>query len=267
MRRLAPTCAAALLCGCALPVVSAGTFLPAGDLQKGQVHASISMEMGRVLAGPSDVNQTKQGPQTQQWEVSTWFASDASVRYGLANSVALEVQLKLTNPVSPFVPELVGGAAGARVRILDRKGDSGLAIELGARGVFVAVDQDLRRTKGPASAPDVQLDRWSYRAIGFEAPLIATWRFNKLFAMTGSPFLRAYWIRATHSVQSTQALTETDRLDWTPVLSSGLGISAALSLGPLDVAPGVAVELATRPGPGQATQLLFEPGLSVGMRF
>ena len=41
--------AALLLCaGCALPVVSAGTFLPAGDLRPGEVHASVSMEAGRV---------------------------------------------------------------------------------------------------------------------------------------------------------------------------------------------------------------------------
>ena len=48
---------AALLCSaCALPVVSAGTFLPAGDLESGDVHASISLETGRVLAGPSDIH-------------------------------------------------------------------------------------------------------------------------------------------------------------------------------------------------------------------
>ena len=41
----------------------------------------------------------------------------------------------------------------------------------------------------------------------------------------------------------------------------------ALELGPVQIAPGIAVELATRPGIGQPTQLLFEPGLSVGTKF
>ncbi|HYZ88698.1 MAG TPA: hypothetical protein VE620_05330, partial [Myxococcales bacterium] len=69
MKALLP--ALALSAGCALPVVSAGTFLPAGDLQKGQVQASLSMEVGRVLAGPSDVPSNTGAPDTSKWEVLT----------------------------------------------------------------------------------------------------------------------------------------------------------------------------------------------------
>jgi hypothetical protein len=267
-RALASLCALSCAAGCALPVVSAGTFLPAGDLKKGQLHASVSMEMGRVLAGPSDVDQKPQSPQTQQWEVATWVASDASVRYGLTDRLALEAQLKLTNPIFPrFVPEVVGGAVGARLRIIDRAGDRGLAVELGGRAVGVAVNQNLERSTGSQTQPVVQVDRWLYRALGAEIPLIATFRFNPLVALTASPFLRAYWIRATHSVESNQATTDVQRLDWTPVLSSGVGLSCSLLIGPVELAPGVAVELATRPGAGQNTQFLFEPGLSVGTKF
>jgi hypothetical protein len=56
-------------------------------------------------------------------------------------------------------------------------------------------------------------------------------------------------------------------LQWSPVLSGGLGAAVAFDLGPVQLSPGVALELATRPGPGAATHLLFEPGLSVGTRF
>jgi hypothetical protein len=244
-------------------VVSAGTFLPAGDLQQGQTHVSASLEMGRVLAGPSDVDRRSPAPQTSQWEVGTWVASDVSVRYGVTPGLALEAQVKLTNPITPFAPELVGGALGMRARLLGHQGDRGAALEVGFRAVGVFVNQDLRQYRGQ----DTQTDEWRYRALGVEAPLVGTFRFNRLFALTASPFLRAYYIRAVHTVIGSGSLNETNRLDWTPVLSSGMGLSAALQLGPLEIAPGVAVELATRPGPNQATTVLFEPGLSVGTRF
>ena len=78
-------------CGCALPVVSAGTFLPAGDLGKGDLHASISLETGRVLAGPSDVRDLPQTPpEAQQYEVSTWVASDVTVRWQATSRLALK---------------------------------------------------------------------------------------------------------------------------------------------------------------------------------
>src|SRR5439155_4078622 len=111
--------ALALCAGCALPVVSAGTFLPAGDLQKGQVQASLSMEVGRVLAGPSDVPSNAVAPDTSKWEVLTWVASDASIRWQVLYHLTLEAQLKLTNPIAPFVPNVAGAALGARLRLYD----------------------------------------------------------------------------------------------------------------------------------------------------
>jgi|GEM_PF-1485075 len=258
---------AALLSGCALPVVSAGTFLPAGDLEKGQVHVSASVELGRVLASPSDVVQGPSAPQpppqqTQQWEVSTWIASDASVRWQASRRVALELQIKLSNPVVPFVPELVGGALGARVRIFERPREGGLALEAGARLVGLGVEETLNQS----AYGRTQTDRWSYRAVGLEAPLIATYRINPLFALTAAPFLRIYWIRAWHSV-ITPASESRSQLQWTPVIAGGLGGSAALDLGPVEIAPGAAVELVRKPGLSAVTKLIFEPGLSVGTRF
>lgn len=249
--------------GCALPVVTAGTFLPAGDLRPGEFHASVSLEAGRVLAGPSDVHDRPSTPsEAQPWEVSTWFASDASLRWQAFDRVALEAQIKLTNPIVPFTPALVGGSVGGRVRLLKRPAAGGLAIEVGARLVGVAVEQRIDRSQDGRS----QTDRWSYRAFGLEMPLVTTWRVNPLFAVTGAPFLRAYFIRAWHTTQV--GLTETQNaLQWSPVLSGGLGVSAALTLGPVEVAPGVAIELATRPGPTAPTHFLFEPGLSIGTRF
>src|SRR5207249_4126756 len=209
--------------GCALPVVTAGTFLPAGDLKKGDVHASVSFEAGRVLAGPADVNdRPSTPPEAQQWEVSTWFASDASVRWQVLQPLSLEVQVKLTNPIVPFAPTLVGGAVGARLRLRERPGEEGVAIELAARAVGVAVEQRIDRTENGRS----QTDHWSYRAGGFELPLIATWRINPLFAATISPFARLYFIRAWHTIEV--GLTEQQAiLQWQPILSGGLGFSAA----------------------------------------
>ncbi len=255
------------LSGCALPVVSAGTFLPAGDLKKGELQAGASMEVGRVLAGPRDVTPTNQSPQIQQWEVSTWIAADGSLRYAPADDVVLELQLKGTNPITPFVPELVGAAVGARVRLLDRKAERGLAVEVGGRLVGVLVDQQLQHTIQNGATPTVQIDEWSYRAFGLELPLVATWRLNEHFALTGSPFLRAYWIRVFHKVITDGSETVANRLDWTPVLSSGVGLAAALDFGQFEISPGVAVEAATRPGPGQPTQVLFEPGVSLGFKW
>lgn len=250
--------------GCAVPVISAGTFLPAGDLKRHELHVSASMEMGRVLAGPTDVDGIDtSSPQTERFEVSTWLATDLSARYGIADRVALEAQVKLTNPISPFEPNLVGGAAGARIRIVDRKEDVGTAVELGLRAVGISVDQELHAGSGTNTRTDI----WRYRAVGAEVPLIASYRVNPLFAVTVSPFLRAYWIRVTHTIESTVTQPELRRLEWTPVLTAGIGLSGALQIGPLEIAPGMAVELATRPGIGQRTQLLFEPGLSIGTRF
>lgn len=260
MRTLAA--AAVLACAsCALPVVSAGTFLPAGDLARGDLHASISMEVGRVLAGPSDVHDLPATPpEAQKWEVSTWVASDASLRWQALSRLSFELQAKLTNPIVPFTPSLVGGAAGARLLVLQRGEGRGLAIELGGRAVWVSASQRIDRSKDGRS----QTDFWEYRAFGFELPLIASYRVNPLFAVTASPFLRAYWIRAWHNVGPGVSQSV---LQWSPVLSGGLGAAVAFDLGPVQLSPGVALELATRPGPGAATHLLFEPGLSVGTRF
>ncbi len=250
------------LSGCALPVVSAGTFLPAGDLEKGQLHASVSIEAGRVLAGPSDVGDVPPAvPGTRQWEVSTWFASDASLRWQALRRLSLEAQVKLSNPIAPFTPAFVGGSLGARFRLTERHSGELLSVEIGVRAVYVGVMEELSRTHGGTT----QIDRWNYRALGAEVPLIATWRINPLFAVTASPFLRAYWIRAWHTTVAAEQSTHV--LEWTPVLSGGLGLSAALDLGPIEIAPGVALELATRPGPNAPTHFLFEPGLSVGYRW
>ena len=51
------------------------------------------------------------------------------------------------------------------------------------------------------------------------------------------------------------------------MLAAGFGASVAMELGPLQVAPGCALELATRAGPTSPTKLLVEPGVSVGVRF
>ena len=250
-------------CGCALPVVSAGTFLPAGDLGKGDLHASISLETGRVLAGPSDVRDLPQTPpEAQQYEVSTWVASDVTLRWQATSRLALEGQLKLTNPVVPFTPMLVGGAVGTRVRLRELPAGGGLAIEIGARAVGVTAEQRIDRSADGRSQTDV----WNYRALGLEVPLIATYRVNSLFAVTASPFLRAYWIRAWHD-KVVGLTTSTSVLQWSPVLSAGLGAAAAFDIGPVQLSPGAAIELATRPGPNTATHFLFEPGIAVGTRF
>ena len=261
MRR-ASALAALALAGCALPVVSAGTFLPAGDLEKGQLHASVSLEAGRVLAGPSDVGDVPPAvPGSRQWEVSTWVASDLSLRWQPLRRFSLEAQLKLSNPVVPFEPAFVGGSLGGRFRLTERRTGDWLSVEIGARAVYVGVQEELTRTHDGTT----QVDRWNYRALGVEVPLVATWRVNSLFAVTASPFLRAYWIRAWHT---RVAAVQTARvLEWTPVLSGGLGLAAAFDLGPLEISPGVALELATHPGPNAPTHLLFEPGLSIGHRW
>jgi hypothetical protein len=260
--------ALALSAGCALPVVSAGTFLPAGDLQKGQVHVSLSMEAGRVLAGPGDVA-ARDGvdktvaPETSKWEVLTWVASDASIRWQVLQHLAFEAQLKLSNPISPFTPAFVGGAIGARLRLYDLQQGEGLAFEIGTRFVGVGVEQELVRTQDGRT----QTDLWKYRAFGVEVPFIATYRVSPELALTGSPFLRMYWIRAWHETFQADGTETLTRLQWTPVLAAGLGASIAMDFGVVQVAPGCALELATRAGLSAPTKLLVEPGISVGVRF
>ncbi len=265
MKPLLP--ALALCAGCALPVVSAGTFLPAGDLQKGQMQASLSMEAGRVLAGPSDVrvpNSTvAAAPETSKWEVLTWVTSDASLRWQVLYHLTFEAQLKLSNPIDPFVPALVGGSLGARLRLYDLQEGEGLAFEIGTRFVGVGVEEELVRTQDGRT----QTDRWNYRAFGIEVPFIATYRVSRGLALTGSPFLRLYWIRAWHETIKPDGTETLDRLQWTPVLSAGLGASIAMDFGVVQVAPGCALEVATRAGPKAPTKLIVEPGLSVGVRF
>jgi len=255
----------ALLCsGCALPAVSAGTFLPAGDLAAGDVHVSLSLEAGRVLAGPSDVGDLKGGtpPPAQQYEASTWVSSDLSLRWQASDRVTLEGQLKLTNPVMPFTPMVVGGAVGARVRLRHIPPTGGFALEIGGRLVGIAAEQRIDRSSDIYSQTDV----WNYRSLGIEMPLIATYRVNPIFAVTASPFLRAYWIRAWHDVIVGLTTTRTS-LAWSPVLSAGLGLAAAVDVGPVQLSPGAAVELVTKPGPDHATHFIFEPGIAVGTRF
>ncbi|HET9754173.1 MAG TPA: hypothetical protein VFP52_14465 [Myxococcales bacterium] len=260
-----------LLCsGCALPVVSAGTFLPAGDLEPGQFHASASLEAGRVLAGPADVRDLPATPpDAQQYDVSTWVASDASLRYQASKVIAVEGQLKLTDPVVPFTPALVGGAVGMRVRLQERPAAGGVALEVGFRAVGVSVQQRIERS----ASGRTQTDTWDYRALGVEVPLVATYRVNALFAVTASPFVRAYWIRAFHTITlfqppQTEPITRSQAaLQWSPVLSGGLGTAAAFDLGPVELSPGIAVELVTKPGPSAVTHFIFEPGISVGARF
>jgi hypothetical protein len=251
-------------CGCALPVVSAGTFLPAGDLDPGDVHASISLESGRVLAGPSDIpDLPATPPQAQQYNVSTWVASDVSVRWQLTSKVAVEGQLKLTNPVVPFTPTLAGAALGTRVRLRERSPGGGLAVELGARAVGVGAAERIERSNGGFT----WIDTWNYRALGVEVPLVTSYRVNPLLAVTAAPFLRAYWIRAWHDQTVGLITAPAGKLQWSPVLSAGLGAAAAFDLGPVQLSPGAAIELATKPGPNAATHFLFEPGVSVGTRF
>jgi len=256
--------ALSLLCSaCALPVVSAGTFLPAGDLEKGDVHASISLESGRVLAGPSDVRDLPATPpEAEQYEVSTWVASDISLRWQAASRLTLEGQLKLTNPVVPFTPMPVGGSLGMRYRLVQRGAGGGASLEIGLRAVGVTAEQRIDRTASGRSQTDI----WNYRSIGAELPLIGTYRVNPLFAITASPFLRAYWIRVWHDMIADGQTTRAE-LQWSPVLSAGLGFAAAFDLGPVQLSPGAAIELATKPGPDQRTHFLFEPGVTVGTRF
>jgi hypothetical protein len=259
-------CAAALGAGCALPVVSANTFQPAGDFKRGDLRANVSLEVGRVLAAPSDVetDPSKVPPGAAKWEVDTWVASDLSVQWAPFDFLQLEGQLKLTNPVEPFTAEPVGGALGARVRLWSRDGGTGWAVEAAPRFVAVGVSQELTQTSGSAS----QTDKWTWRALGAELPLVVTDRLSPLLAITASPFVRTYWIRGWHDVSTAAGSVTTTRLAWTPVFTAGLGASIALQLGPVEIAPACAVELATRPGVNnQGRQLIVEPGLSLGFTF
>jgi hypothetical protein len=250
---------------CALPVVSANSFLPAGDLNRGDFRASASLEVGRVLSTPSDLDLTAGSTPVpaQKWVTDTWVASDISLDWAPSDRVLLEAQLKLTNPIDPFTIDGVGGAIGARVRLLKRDGDRGLSIELGPRFVGVRAEEEVTQTSGTRS----QTDRWTYRALGAELPVVVTWRLRRELALSASPFVRGYLIRAWHDVIASDATTQTSRLQWTPVISGGLGLSVAIDFGPLELSPGVALELATRAGPSAPQQLLVEPGLAVGYRW
>ena len=260
-----------LACGCALPVVSANTFLPAGDLKKGDLRASASLEVGRVLASPVDVeiDPAKVPARAAKWNVSTWIASDLSVLWAPADWVAVEAQLKISNPIDPFTPVPVGGALGARVRLLGRGGRAtGWAVELGPRLVGVRATEECVTTSANTCTAEQGIglqqrtDRWTFRALGAELPLVISDRLSPLLALTVSPFLRGYFVRAWHDVFTSDGQARSTRLEWTPVLSAGLGGSVAMQFGPLEIAPGLAFELVTRPGLGATRQLIVEPGVA-----
>ena len=263
--------ALALAAGCALPVVSANTFLPAGDLKSGDLRASASLEVGRVLASPVDVelDPTKVPQRAAKWGVSTWVASDVSLLWAPADWVAFEAQLKISNPIDPFTPVPVGGAVGARVRLIGRGGKAaGWAVELGPRLVGVRVTEECVTTSAttctvePGVGLQQRTDRWTWRALGAELPLVITDRLSPMLALTVSPFVRGYYLRAWHDVINDDGSGSTTRLQWTPVFSAGLGGSVAMQLGPVEIAPGFALELVTRPGPGASLQLIVEPGVA-----
>jgi hypothetical protein len=259
--------AAAVPPGCALPVVSANTFQPAGDTRRGELRATLALEMGRVLVSPADVelDPAKVPADAARWEVSTWIAGGVGAVWAPTDQIALQAQLLLTNPIDPFVPEPVGGAVAARLRLLDRPGGPdgprGWAIELGPRLVGLGVSQDLVQTAGSLQ----QIDRWTYQAYGLELPVIVTDRISPQLALTAAPFLRSYVVRAWHDLVTGAGHTTTSRLQWTPTLSAGISVSAALQLGSISLVPGVTLELASRPGVGAPKQLLFEPGLSMAV--
>jgi len=266
-RALAPLCCALAASACALPVVSANSFLPAGDLNRGDFRASASLEVGRVLSSPADfalAGTTSPTPApAQRYVVDTWIASDVSFDWAPSDWIVLEAQLKLSNPIVPFTVDAVGGAFGARVRLLRRTGDSGFALELGPRWVGVRAEEEVTQTSGTRA----QTDRWTYRSLGAELPLVCTYRLRPELAFTFAPFVRGYYIRAWHDVIASDAATVTTRLDWTPVVSGGLGFSVALDFGRLEISPAFAAELATRASANASRQLLFEPGLAVGYRW
>ncbi len=251
--------------GCSLPVVSANNFLPAGDLRAGDFRASASMEAGRVLASPADLDLTQGSTPApaDKYLVETWFASDLSLDWAPADWITLEAQAKLTNPIDPFAVDGVGGALGARFRLLARPGGQGWALELGPRLVGVRAQEEVTQTSGTVS----QTDRFTYRALGAELPLVVSYRLRPELAFTLSPFARGYLVRAWHDVISSDAPTVTSRLIWTPVISGGLGLSVAFDFDRLELSPALALELATRAGPNAPRELLFEPGLAVGYRF
>jgi len=249
----------------AIPEVTENRKIPADDLNSGDVRASVSLEAGRVLATPSDLDLTQGSTPVpaEKWQVDTWIASDLSFDWAPTDRVTLEAQLKLTNPIDPFTLDAIGGAFGARVRLWKRTGGTGFSLELGPRFVGVRAEQEVTQVSGTRS----QTDRWTYRALGMELPLVATYRLRPELALTLSPFFRTYLIRAWHDVISDDAATVTTRLQWTPVISGGLGASIAIDFGKLELSPALALELATRAGPDAPRQLLFEPGLAVGYRF
>jgi hypothetical protein len=142
-----------------------------------------------------------------------------------------------------------------------RRALSAVAAILGPRLVGLRVTEELVQTAGTLT----QTDRWTYRALGGELPLVITDRLSPALALTVSPFLRAYYLRAWHDLIANDGKTTTTRLQWTLVAAAGLGVSAAMKLGPVEIAPSLAVELGTRPGPNASTQVLFEPGVSFGV--
>ncbi|MBS2025894.1 MAG: hypothetical protein JST92_26130, partial [Deltaproteobacteria bacterium] len=221
--------------------------------------------VGHVLTTPSDTEiGTPKIPQAaQKWQISEWIASDVTVRYGLFDRLQVEGQLKLTNPVDPFTPELIGGAFGARVLLLKPAEPGRFALEIGGRFVGVRASQEVTQTSGTRS----QTDDWTYRALGFEVPLIASLKVHPLVTLTGAPFARAYFIRAWHDTVAFDGTVSHERLEWTPVLTGGAGFSAQILMGPVEISPAVAFELATRPGNNAPTQLLIEPGVNLGMRW
>lgn len=250
---------------CALPVVSAGSYLPAGDVKARDLHASASLEVGRVLATPADVSSpgAVAPPDALKWQVSTWAATDLSLRYGLTDRIALEGQLKLSHPIDPFLLVPVGGSLAARIRLIDF-GVSPVAVELGPRVVGIRTSQQLTQR---ISETQQQEDRWVYRAFGFELPAVVTWRLSPLVALTWAPFARAYSVRVWRDTTTASGLQLPAFFERSVVWSYGAAVSFALDVGGVQLAPGLAMERTDRPGRDAGTVWLLQPGVSFGSKF
>jgi hypothetical protein len=236
-----------LASGCIPMVVGNNTFRPAGEIRDGSGGFAVSAELAPLmgLAGASE-------PDTNEGDIVVWPAADISFQHGFSDRLELGGQLKWASIFPVLIPLPVGLGANARYNFL-RQEEDGISMDglLNLHGLST----EMAVSSGSNES--------TYKNLAFGGMLGAAFshRAASFFAITGAPFLRAYYLGGT-TIGSDGAQQTTRYL----VYGMGASVSLELKGGPFVFAPAMGVELVgstSRPG----LVLVPTPGLSVGGRW
>jgi len=209
------------------------------------------------------MNRPATPPEAQQWEVSTWFASDASVRWQALQRLSLRGPAQADQSHRALHAQSRGGAVGRAAAAARARRRAGNCLELAARAVGVAVESAHR------SHPERAARRPITGAIApsaFELPLRRHLARPSALRRNGVALMRAlFHPRLAHHLSGAQR-----NASGAAVAAGALGRAGPLRCTDpwaVEISPGIAVELATRPGPTAPHSSSLRAGPLPGMRF